>query len=87
MVDEGKQPGLAETQYNLAYMYEKGKGTPKDMSAAATIRSGGGRGLVHAQFTIAGMYDKGRGVVQNYSAAQSGTRRLRNKATATPSNI
>ena len=62
--------GVAEAQYNLALMYDKGQGVTRDYTAAARwYREAADQGLAEAQNNLGLMYDKGKGVPRNYIEA------------------
>jgi TPR repeat protein len=64
------EQGDAKTQFNLALMYDLGKGMAEDdAQAAAWYRKVAKQGDVRAQFNLGFMYRKGQGVAQDYAQA------------------
>ena len=62
--------GLAEAQYNLALMYDTGRGVPQaDAEAVKWYRLAAAQGLAGAQSTLGTMYGNGQGVPQDYAEA------------------
>jgi len=64
------EQGVASAQYNLALMYNTGKGVAQDDKAAVKwFRLAAEQGNVSAQHNLALSYNHGIGVAQNYKAA------------------
>jgi len=64
------EQGDVKAQYNLAFMYYKGKGVTQDYKQAVKwYRKAAEQGYASAQFNLAFMYDKGKGVTQDYKQA------------------
>ena len=64
------QQGDRLAQYNLALMYQKGKGVPQNYSEAFKwYKLSAHKGFAKAQYNLALMYQEGKGVPQNYSEA------------------
>ena len=62
--------GLANAQYNLGVLYEKGQGMPQDYAqAAAWYRKAADQGNPDAQTTLGGLYDYGEGVPRDDAQA------------------
>ena len=62
--------GVAQAQYNLGVMYEKGKGVKKNLKKAKTwFQFAAEQGAVKAQYKLGLMYGKGKGVAKDYSKA------------------
>ncbi len=67
---------IAAAQTNLAYMYENGRGVPKDYAEAVKwYRMAAGQGHAVAQNSLGFMYDIGQGVPQDYAEAAKWYRR------------
>ncbi|STO59002.1 Putative TPR repeat protein [Canicola haemoglobinophilus] len=61
------EKGYANIQYNLALMYEEGKGVKQDyIEAVKWYEKSAELGDAQSQFSLAIMYYKGLGVKQNY---------------------
>ncbi len=64
------QQGDARAQYNLGFMYSKGRGVPQDdKEAVRWYRLAAEQGRAEAQYNLGGMYATGRGVPQDYVQA------------------
>ena len=64
------EKGVAQAQYNLGVMYEKGKGVKQNHRKAKKWFSlAADQGLIQAQTTLASMYHEGEGVLINQEAA------------------
>lgn len=64
--------GDARAQFELGYMYERGKGVPQDYKESLFwFRKSAEQGNASAQFHIGQRYDIGNGVPQDYSEAVS----------------
>jgi len=64
------QLGNANAQVRLGYMYQLGKGIPRDYKEALKwYRKAVEQGNADAQYQLGVMYHKGQGVPQNYSEA------------------
>ena len=64
------EQGNSAAQYNLALMYTKAQGVPKnDAEALKWYRRAAGGGHAPAQLHLGLMYDKGLGVAQNFALA------------------
>lgn len=64
--------GDARAQFELGYMYERGKGVPQDyVEAASWFHKSAAQGNASAQFYLGQMYDIGKGVHQSYQEAAS----------------
>ncbi|MCZ6513371.1 MAG: tetratricopeptide repeat protein [Nitrospinae bacterium] len=64
------EQGNAAAQYNLAFMYERGKWVSQDYTTAATwYRKAAQQGHAKAQFFLGTMYQDGIGISQNHSTA------------------
>lgn len=64
--------GDARAQFELGYMYERGKGVPQDYAEAESwFRKSAAQGNALAQFHLGQMYDIGKGVPQDYREAAS----------------
>ena len=64
------QQGYAAAQYNLGFMYHRGKGVPQDYKAAIKWYTlAAEQGHAGAQYNVGVMYDFGKGVPQDYKAA------------------
>ena len=62
--------GDAIAQYNLGFMYGKGRGVPQDDKAAIRwYRLAADQGIASAQFNLGVMYATGEGVPQEYKKA------------------
>ena len=62
--------GEVKALNNLAWLYLKGDGVPKDYTAAAEwLRQAAGRGLAVSQQTLAVMFAQGHGVLRDLGAA------------------
>ena len=63
--------GLAQAQYNLGVMYEKGEGVPQDYAQAVKFyRLAAAQGHAWAQYNLGLMCHDGRGVPQDYAQAK-----------------
>jgi hypothetical protein len=61
------EQGYASAQYNLGYMYDKGKGVPQDYKTAVKWYSlAAEQGVALAQHNLGAMYDEGKGVLKDY---------------------
>ena len=61
------EQGDASAQFNLAFMYAEGLGTPQDFAQAmAWYRKAADQGEASAMYNLGSMYSTGRGVVQDY---------------------
>lgn len=64
--------GDARAQFELGYMYERGKGVTQDYAEAASwFRKSAAQGNASAQFYLGQMYDIGKGAPQDYAEAAS----------------
>lgn len=64
------EQGNADSQNNLALMYEHGQGGPQDyVAAVAWYRKAADQGNAAAQHNLGHMYEDGKGVPQNYTQA------------------
>lgn len=64
--------GDARAQFELGYMYERGKGVPQDYKESLSwFRKSAEQGNASAQFHLGQRYDIGNGVPQDYSEAAS----------------
>jgi len=64
------QQGYAAAQYNLGFMYHRGKGVPQDYKAAIKWYTlAAEQGYAAAQYNLGFMYHRGKGVPQDYKAA------------------
>ena len=64
------EQGLAAAQFNLALMYDKGRGVPQDyVQVVKWYRLAADQGLAAAQSNLGTRYDEGRGVPQDYVQA------------------
>jgi TPR repeat protein len=62
--------GVADAQYILGVMYDKGDGVPQDYKTAVKWYTlAAKQGHADAQFQIGWMYNKGQGVPQDYKTA------------------
>ena len=62
--------GIAEAQFNLGLMYEKGQGVVQDYKLAVYLYAKAAeQGVALAQSNLGFMYDKGRGVAQDHKQA------------------
>ena len=60
------QPKLAQAEYDLAVMYETGKGMPQDYNAAFKLfENAANRNNFDAKYKLAEMYELGRGTTKN----------------------
>ena len=60
---EAAEQGVAEAQYSLGAMYDKGDGVPEDdFKAVKWYRKAAEQGLAEAQCDLSGMYILGLGV-------------------------
>ena len=64
------EQGNVTAQYNLGYIYEKGKGVPQDYKEAVRLyRLSAEQGDVDAQLKLGVSYGMGRGVPKDYALA------------------
>jgi TPR repeat protein len=64
------EQGNAKAQFNLAVMYDSGKGIRQDYAKAVKwYRKAAEQGNAKAQFNLAVMYQNGKGVWQDYAKA------------------
>jgi len=64
------QQGVSEAQYNLALMFEDGKGVAQDYKEAVRwYQLAAKQGFAEAQHNLGVMYSDGRGVAQDYKEA------------------
>jgi uncharacterized protein len=64
------EQGNVIAQYNLGYMYEKGKGVPQDYKEAVSLyRLSAEQGDIDAQLKLGVSYGMGRGVPKDYALA------------------
>lgn len=64
--------GDARAQFELGYMYERGKGVPQDYKESLSwFRKSAEQGNASAQFYLGQRYDIGNGVPQDYTEAAS----------------
>lgn len=64
--------GDARAQFELGYMYERGKGVPQDYKESLSwFRKSAAQGNASAQFYLGQRYDIGNGVPQDYTEAAS----------------
>lgn len=64
--------GDARAQFELGYMYERGKGVPQDYQESLSwFRKSAAQGNASAQFYLGQRYDFGNGVPQDYTEAAS----------------
>lgn len=64
--------GDARAQFELGYMYERGKGVPQDYKESLSwFRKSAEQGNASAQFYLGQRYDIGNGVPQDYAEAAS----------------
>ena len=76
--------GYAEAQFQLGYLYERGKGvTQDDVQAAAWTRKAAEQGHADAQFQLGYLYNSGRGVPQDEVQAASWMRKAAEQGDAT----
>ncbi len=62
--------GDAQSQFELGFMYERGRGVPQDYKESASwFRKSAEQGNASAQFYLGQMYDIGKGVPQDYQEA------------------
>jgi len=62
--------GDARAQFELGYMYERGKGVPQDYNESLSwFRKSAAQGNASAQFYLGQRYDLGNGVSQDYTEA------------------
>ena len=65
------QQGNDIAQYNLALMYNDGRGVTQDYKQAVKLyRKAAEQGLASAQFNLGNMYNDGKGVTQDYKQAE-----------------
>jgi len=61
------EQGYASAQYNLALMYDNGRGVPQDYQEAVKwYRRAADQGVAEAQYNLATKYYRGQGVPQDY---------------------
>lgn len=66
------EKGDARAQFELGYMYERGKGIPQDYAESLSwFRKSAAQGNASAQFYLGQRYDIGNGVPQDYTEAAS----------------
>jgi VWFA-related protein len=71
-VRKAAELGDVEAQYNLAVMYDTGRGVPQDYAQAVVwYRKAAENGLVRAQYNLALMYSGGQGVPQDFAQASA----------------
>ena len=79
--------GIADAQYYLGLMYDKGEGVPQNYAAAAAwYRKAADQGdevSSVAQLNLGSMYDKGEGVPQNYAVAAAWYRKAADQGNGT----
>lgn len=64
--------GDARAQFELGFMYERGKGVPQDYKESLSwFRKSAAQGNASAQFHLGQRYDVGNGVPQDYAEAAS----------------
>ena len=64
------EQGHAEAQFNLGFVYDKGKGVPQDdKEAIKWYRLSAKQGYAYAQSNLGVMYTNGQGVLQDYVLA------------------
>ncbi len=64
------EQGVAEAQFLLGVMYDKGQGVPQDYAEAVEWwRKAAEQGYAKAQYNLGVMYGKGQGVPQDYVLA------------------
>ena len=64
------EQGDARSQRNLGFMYDNGRGVPKNYKLAANwYRKAAEQGHTRAQFNLGVMYSNGQGVPRNYTLA------------------
>lgn len=64
--------GDARAQFELGFMYERGKGVPQDYQESLSwFRKSAAQGNASAQFYLGQRYDLGKGVPQDYMEAAS----------------
>ena len=64
------EQGDARSQRNLGFMYENGRGVPKNYKLAVNwYRKAAEQGHARAQFNLGVMYSNGQGVPRNYTLA------------------
>ena len=64
------EQGYPKAQFNLAYMYDNGKGVPQDYKTAVKWYTlAAEQGIAPAQYNLALMYNNGKGVPQDYKTA------------------
>jgi uncharacterized protein len=69
--------GLADAQFNLGVMYNRGQGVPQDFAEAAKwYRKAADQGVAAAQFMLGVMYRDGQGVPQNFIEAAKWYRKV-----------
>ncbi len=67
---QAAEAGDANSQFNLALMYEQGIGVGKDEKAAVTwYRKSAEQGNSNAQYNLAVLYENGRGTAVNFAEA------------------
>ena len=64
------EQGDASAQYNLAFMYDNGRGVTQDYAEAMRwYRKAAGQGEASAQYNLGVIFFKGQGVTQDYAEA------------------
>ena len=64
------EQGNAAAQYDLAVLYERGRGVPRDYAEAASwYRKAAEQGFFPAQTNLGSMYEEGRGVAADINEA------------------
>ena len=88
---EAAEQGIAEGQYNLAWMHIKGKGVEQNEEKGAELfRKAAEQGHANAQLDLGWLYYEGKGVTQDFKeavkwyceCAEYGTRQRLNKCSA-----
>ncbi len=78
------EQGVAYAQFNLGFMYHKGRGVPQDYAEAmGWYRKAAEQGLAEAQYNLGVMYDKGEGIPQDYAKAVEWWRKAAEQGYAT----
>jgi TPR repeat protein len=63
--------GHANAQFNLGFMFDKGRGVAQDYAEAARLYGlAAEKGHADAQYNLGNMYHEGKGVAQNYAEAK-----------------
>jgi TPR repeat protein len=77
------EQGVPRAEYNLAVMYDEGRGVPQDfVEAIYWYRKAADQDYSDAQFNLGLMYDKGHGVPQDFAAAATWYRKAADQGDA-----